>query len=100
MKIQVVPKLFLYHIFELDLLMWDERVCINDNSRQVEVRCLADYAYSGVRVLDDHHPVQVETEYDVSMLRSVSYIYDVATDHCQHTINIPENASDCRLSRS
>ena len=86
-----------YHIFELDLLMWDERVCINDNSRQVEVRCLADYAYSGVRVLDDHHPVQVETEYDVSMLRSVSYIYDVATDHCQHTINIPENAYNVKL---
>lgn len=86
-----------YHIFELDLLMRDERVCINDNSRQVEVRRLADYVYSGVRVLDDHHLVQVETEYDVSMLHSVSYIHNVVTDCGRHTINTPEIAYNVKL---
>lgn len=86
-----------YHIFELDFLLRDERICINDNSRQVESRKLADYVYSGVRVLDDHHAVQSVTQYDNSMLSSVEYIYDVVTGNCPHTINTPQNAYNIKL---
>lgn len=86
-----------YHIFELDFLMRDERFCINDNSRQVESRKLADYVYSGVRVLDDHHPVQSVTQYDNSMLSTVSYIYDVVSGSHPHTINTPQNAYNVKL---
>lgn len=86
-----------YHIFELDLLTRDERICINDNSRQIEIKKLADYAYSGVRVLDDRHPVQIETQYDISMLNAVAYIHEVAIGRVSHTINTPPIAYNTKL---
>lgn len=86
-----------YHIFELDFLTRSERVCINDNSRQVEVRKLTSYVYSGVRVLDDHHPVRMETQYDISMLNTATYIHDVVNRSCVHTINTPEIAYNVKL---
>lgn len=86
-----------YHIFELDLLMRNERIRIHDNSRQVEIRRLGNYAYSGVQVLDDRHPVQIETQYDISMLNAVAYIYEVATGSAPHTINTPQIAYNAKL---
>lgn len=86
-----------YHIFELDLLFSDKRVCINDNSRQIELRKLADYAYSGVRVLDDHHVEKMRTQYDISMLNSVTYIHDVVAGRCNHTVNTPKAAYNVKL---
>lgn len=86
-----------YHIFELDLLMQNERICLNDNSRQVEIRKLGNYAYSGVQVLDDRHPVQIETQYGISMLNAVAYIYEVVTGGAPHTINTPQISYNTRL---
>lgn len=86
-----------YHIFELDLLTRDKRICINDNSRQIEIRKLADYVYSGVQVLDDRHSVKIETQYDISMLNAVSYIYEVVSGRISHTINTPQIAYNTKL---
>lgn len=86
-----------YHIFELDLLMRNERICINDNSRQIETKNLGDYAYSGVQVLDDRHPAHTETQYDISMLNAVAYIYEVAAGNAPHTMNTPQTSYNNKL---
>lgn len=86
-----------YHIFELDFLTKDERICINDNSRQIEIRKLADYVYSGVHVLDDRHSVKIDTQYDISMINEVSYIYEVVSGRIYHTVNTPQIAYNTKL---
>jgi len=86
-----------YHIFELELLTQEERICINDNSRQIETRNLGDYAYGGVRVLDDRNPVRMETEYDMSMRNAVAYVRDVAAGSRPHVVNTPQMAYNNKL---
>lgn len=87
-----------YHIFELDFLTRNERFCINDNSRQIEIRGLTNYAYSGVRILDDHSLTRIQTEYDISMIQTMSYIYGVVTGVVTHTINTPEHSYNVKLT--
>jgi predicted dehydrogenase len=78
-----------YHIFELDLLTHDERITINDSSRQLEIRGLTDFAYPGVKVLDDRSPVRVETELNMSMLHAVNYVHEVTAKGRPHVVNTP-----------
>ena len=86
-----------YHVFELDLLTREGRICFNDNFRQIEIRRPGNYVYVGVRVLDDRHPERVETEYELSMLNAVAYLRDVATGSCPHTVNTLQSAYNNKL---
>ncbi len=81
-----------YHIFEIDMLFSDKRITINDNSRTIETRVVGDYAYSGVRALDDRHPVYEESGYRFSMLNVVDYLYDISTGSKGHTKNTLEHS--------
>jgi predicted dehydrogenase len=81
-----------YHIFEIDLLMNDKRVVINDNSRRLETRLICDYAYSGVRCIDDRHPTAQETGYAFSMLNSVQYLYEITNGSRPHEENTPKSS--------
>ena len=83
---------YLYHIFEIDFLMNDRRIVINDNSRRMETRLVCDYAYSGVRCIDDRHPVAEETGYGVSMLNSVQYLYEITNGSRPHDENTPKSS--------
>jgi predicted dehydrogenase len=83
---------YLYHIFEIDILMNDKRVVINDNSRRVETRLVCDYAYSGIRCIDDRHPVAEETGYAFSMLNSVQYLYEITNGSRPHNDNTPKSS--------
>lgn len=82
--------LYNYHVFEIDLLFKERRVTINDNSRQLVTRGLVDYAYSGVRVLDDRTPAQTATGYGSSMLGVADYVYRITTGAAPHTVNTPQ----------
>lgn len=79
-----------YHIFEIDFLFSDERTILNANTRRIEKRQIADYVYSGVKVLNDDCPVFQKTEYDTSLLKTVEYIYQVTCAGLKHAINTPE----------
>jgi len=81
-----------YHIFEIDMLFSDKRITVNDNSRTIETRVVGNYAYSGVRALDDRHPVYEESGYRLSMLNVVDYIYDISIGSKDHTKNTPEHS--------
>jgi hypothetical protein len=76
-----------YHIFEIDLLLPARRLTLNDNSRTLETREIGEYAYSGVRVLDDLNPVREQTGYTRAMLDCVNYIYAITANGLPHTIN-------------
>lgn len=82
-----------YHIFEIDMLFPDKRVTINDNSRTIETRVVVDYAYSGVKALDDRHPLYEESDYRLSMLNVVDYIHEITTGSKEHTINTPAHSN-------
>ena len=51
-----------------------------------------DYAYSGVRCLDDQHPAVEKTGYPFSMLNAVEYVYEISLGMRQHDENTPETA--------
>lgn len=81
-----------YHVFEIDVLMADRRVIVNDNSRRIETRTIVDYAYSGVRCLDDRNTAALETGFTMSMLHAAGYVYDITTGARQHDENTPESS--------
>ena len=89
--------LYNYHIFEVDFLFADRRITLNDNSRQLVVRELTGYAYSGVKVLDDRGPHSMPTGYPHAMSAAVDYIHRVTTGCTTHTINTPEESSVNKL---
>lgn len=80
---------YCYHIFEIDVLLTNRRLVINDNSRQLEVKALTNYAYGGVRVLNDKISRKETTKYDISMLNEVNYIYAITKGTMRHTVNLP-----------
>ncbi len=86
-----------YHIFELDLLFSDSRISINDNSRHVEKKNMTRYAYGGVNVLDDRHPVSEKTGYDVAILNGVDYVYRVTCGQRPHTLNTPRHSYNIQV---
>lgn len=76
-----------YHIFEIDLLFADRRLTLLDNSRLVRESGLGEYAYSGVKVLDDRSPTYAETGLARAMAEAVEYVYRVTTDEAVHATN-------------
>jgi predicted dehydrogenase len=88
---------YTYHIFELDLLFSNKRITINDNSRRLDKRLLTDYAYGGVRVLDDGHPLSERTQYDRAILNGVEYVFQITRGLRAHTINTPEKSYSNRI---
>jgi predicted dehydrogenase len=89
-SIDTEPSVYCYHIFEIDLLLADCRITINDNSRQIVTRMLTNYAYKGVKVLDDRKPDHAETGYAQAMLGAVDYIHQITVGNIPHTINTPK----------
>jgi len=81
-----------YHIFEIDLLLADRRVTVNDNSRQMVTRGIVDYAYSGVKVLNDQSPEQTQTGYALSMVGAVDYLFRITRGETGHSINTPAHS--------
>lgn len=92
----VIPA-YNYHIFEVDILFGDKRLTINDNSRQIVARTLADYPYSGVKVLDDRTQEATNTDYDFTMLKAMDYLFRITTGEEKHIINTPAQTIDNRL---
>jgi predicted dehydrogenase len=86
-----------FHIFEIDILTSNQRILINDNSRQIEIKGLTKYAYSGIKVLNDYSYERINTEYDNSMLNTVLYIHEVVSGVSPHEINTPQNAYNIKL---
>lgn len=83
---------YTYHIFELDILLSDRRIILNNNSRQCEVKKITDYAYSGVKVLNDNDPSRVETGYKTSIFKATEYLYNITSRGGRHTINTPRQS--------
>ena len=83
---------YTYHIFEIDLLFNDKRLTINDNSGNVEKKIIGDYAYSGVKVLDDRHSSNEDTGYRYSILETVNYIYSITQNRREHDLNTPKES--------
>jgi predicted dehydrogenase len=75
-----------YHIFDIDILTQQNRVVFTDNGNTILEYGLSDYAYSGVKVIDSK-PKTEKTQYDISMLKSMEYLYDITCNKTQHTIN-------------
>lgn len=81
-----------YHIFEIDILTADGRITLNDNSRQIERRSVVDFAYSGVKALDDTHPVRMEAGFRTALPRTIDYIHRVVSGIIPHSTNTPSDA--------
>lgn len=75
-----------YHIFDIDILTQQNRVIFTDNGNNMFEYGLTDYAYSGVKVIDSQPKIE-KTQYDISMLKSIQYLYDITCNKTQHTIN-------------
>jgi len=83
---------YTYHIFELDMLLSDRRIILNDNSRQCEVKEISNYAYSGVKILNDNNPVKTETGYKQSIWQATEYINNIICNNTAHVINTPQQS--------
>jgi predicted dehydrogenase len=76
-----------YHIFEFDFLFTNQRIICNANSNQIETKEITEYAYSGVKVLNDQKTKKTDTDYKQSMLLAVEYIYKITDTKTKHSIN-------------
>ena len=79
------------------MLFSDKRIIINDNSRRCEVKEMTDYAYAGVKVLDDRNPRIAETGYGLSILNAAEYIYAITENKMPHSINTPQVSYNNKL---
>ncbi|MBU2699176.1 putative dehydrogenase [Sporomusaceae bacterium BoRhaA] len=86
-----------YHIFEIDMLLTDQRIVINDNSRQILVRTVTDYAYSGVKVLNDREPLVNDTKYQYSLIDAVDYISQITNSQRNHDVSTPVQSFNTKL---
>ena len=75
-----------YHIFDIDILMENRRLVFTDNGNTVFNYDLSNYAYSGVKVLSKE-PTKKTTKYEISMLSSIEYLYDITCNNKIHGIN-------------
>jgi len=76
-----------YHIFEIDMLLTDRRITLMDNSRAIRESSLTEYAYPGVRVLNDRLPTFSDTWLSQAMVDAVEYVCKVATSEVVHATN-------------
>jgi len=81
--------LYNYHIFEIDLLFADRRKTLVDISQAVRETSVSDYAYSGIKVMNDREACYRETGYKYSMRDAAEYIYKVTAGRTPHTVNTP-----------
>lgn len=81
-----------YHIFEIDFLFRDRRITIINNSRHIRESRLGDYAYSGVKVLDDMHASSRETGFHLSMRDAADYVYGITSGALDHSVNTLEDS--------
>jgi len=80
-----------YHIFDIDILTKDRRIIFTDNGNTLLTYDLASYKYSGINVLAKE-PIKVTTEYEISILKSIEYLYDITYNGKKHTINTVTNS--------
>jgi len=78
-----------YHLFEIDLLFTDKRKTLIDISQAVRDTNVGEYAYSGVKIMNDTDASISETEYRTSMYDAICYLYDITNYKIMHTINTP-----------
>jgi predicted dehydrogenase len=78
-----------YHLFEIDLLFTDKRKTLIDISQAVRDTNVGEYAYSGVKIMNDRDASISETEYRTSMYDAICYLYDITNYKIMHTINTP-----------
>lgn len=81
-----------YHIFEIDLLFSDRRLTLVDISQGLKETPVTDYAYSGVKILNERESQYRETGYKSSMKDAIGYIYDITTGKAPHGINTPQSS--------
>lgn len=81
-----------YHIFEIDLLFSDRRATLVDISQGVREAPVTDYAYSGVKIMNDREARYRETGYKFSMRDAVGYVHDITTEKIPHEINTPRSS--------
>jgi predicted dehydrogenase len=81
-----------YHIFEMDFLFADRRLTLVDISQGIREAPVTDYAYSGVKVMNDRAAQVRDTKYKVSMVDGVAYVHDVTTGMIPHLLNRPESS--------
>jgi len=85
--IKTIDKIdYSYHIFDIDILLNNRRIVFTDNGNSMIEYNLSDYAYSGVNVLSNNPNIH-KTQYEMSMLNSVEYLYDITTTKRTHNIN-------------
>lgn len=84
--------IYKYHIFEMDFLFSDRRFTLLDISQGIREAYVTDYAYSGVKVMNDRASLVRETKYKVAMVDAVGYVHDVTSGKAQHLINTPESS--------
>ena len=75
-----------YHIFDIDILTKTKRIVFTNNGNSMVSYDLADYSYSGVKVLTTE-PETITTQYGSSMLKSVEYLRDITLKNEIHTKN-------------
>jgi hypothetical protein len=78
---------YCYHIFEQDFLFKNKRFSIVDNSQRAKTTPLADYVYSGVKVLKESDSILQDTNYKRSMVDAINYISDLTSGKIKHSIN-------------
>lgn len=81
-----------YHVFEIDLLLKDRRLALVDNSQRIKEVPVTEYAYSGVRVLNEREVKYRETGYKLSMKDAAGYIFNVTNGNTVHSINTPQTS--------
>jgi predicted dehydrogenase len=81
-----------YHIFEIDFLFSDRRLTLVDNSQGLKETPVTGYAYSGVKIMNEHESHYRETGYKSSMKDAIGYIYDITTGKAPHRTNTPQSS--------
>ncbi|RZI42062.1 Gfo/Idh/MocA family oxidoreductase [Herbaspirillum sp. HC18] len=76
-----------YHIFELDFLFANRRIALVDISQAIREAPVTEYAYSGVKVMNERAAQIRGTEYKRSMLDVVKYVHDITIGKAPHDIN-------------
>jgi predicted dehydrogenase len=88
---------YCYHLFELDLLFAGGRSSLVDISQGIRETPVTDYAYSGVKILNERQAVYRKTGYDCSMVSLMQYAHDVTRGLRAHDVNRPESCYNTAL---
>lgn len=81
-----------YHLFEIDLLFTDRRMTLVDMSQGLRNSFVTDYAYSGVKIMNEREARYCETGYRSSMVEAIGYLYDISAGKREHAINTPKSS--------